>query len=51
MDAKIHLLTLKNTVKLEKLIRENAPYDQILKESQLLDKYLFMEMKYINKIK
>ena len=40
----ITLLRLKHTAKLEKLIREGAPYDKILKESQTVDKYIAMEM-------
>lgn len=49
MDSKICLLVLKNTAKLEKLISENASYEKILKQSQKLDKYILLEMQYINK--
>ena len=45
----IKLLRLKHTAKLEKLIRENAPYDEILEESEKLDKLINEEMK--NQIK
>lgn len=50
MDSKVCLLVLKNTAKLEKLISENASYDKILKQNQKLDKYILLEMQYINKI-
>jgi len=50
MDSKICLLVLKNTAKLEKLILENASYEKILEQNKKLDKYILIEMKYINKI-
>lgn len=50
MDSKVSLLVLKNTAKLEKLISENASYEKILKQSKKLDKYILLEMQYINKI-
>lgn len=51
MDYKLSFLILKNTAKLEKLILHNAPYSKILKQSQLLDKYINEQMIRINKIK
>ncbi len=44
MDSKIVLLVLKNKAILSKLINENAPYDKILHQSQLLDKYLTIQI-------
>lgn len=49
MDSKIIYLIMKNKVKLEKLIETNAPYEKILKQSKKLDKYIMIQMKYINK--
>lgn len=51
MDSKIILLILKNKAKLSKLINENAPYEKILKQSQLLDKYIVEYIKYMSKIR
>lgn len=51
MDSKLSLLILKNRVKLVKLIEDNTPYEDILKQSQLLDKYIVKQMKIINNIK
>jgi hypothetical protein len=51
MDYKLSFLILKNTAKLEKLIKQDAPYSKILKQSQLLDKYIAKQMIKINKIK
>lgn len=45
MDLKIQLLIIKHKAKLEKLIGNDAPYNLILKESQLLDKYVLMQLK------
>ncbi len=50
MESNIAYLILKNTARLEKLIKENAPYDKILKQSQKLDKYILIKMRCINKI-
>lgn len=49
MDSKIALLILKNKAKLEKLIKNNAPYEKIVEQSQKLDKYIIIQMNYINK--
>ncbi len=51
MSYKLSFKILKHTAKLEKLIQQNAPYSQILKQSQLLDKYISEQMIKINKIK
>lgn len=48
MDCRINLLVIKNRAKLEKLIENNASYKKILKQSQLLDKYIIKQMKEIN---
>lgn len=39
------LLRIKHTAKLEKLINSNASYDEILKQSQIVDKYIVYEFK------
>lgn len=51
MSYKLSFQILKNTAKLEKMIEQNAPYSKILKQSQLLDKYIAKQMIKINKIK
>ena len=48
MDYKTSYLFLKNSAKLEKLIKNNASYKKILKQSQKLDKLVLVEMNYIN---
>lgn len=50
MDSRTIYLILKNTAKLEKLINSNAPYEKILRQSQKLDKYIMIQMKYMNKL-
>ena len=50
IDYKIPYLILKNKAKLEKLIASNAPYDKIVRQSKTLDKYIMIQMKYMNKI-
>lgn len=47
MDSKIILLIFKNKSKLERLIENNAPYEKILHQSQLLDKYLMIQINYM----
>ena len=42
------LKRLKHTAKLESLIAQEADYDNILKKSQQIDKYIVDEMKRIN---
>lgn len=48
MDSRLIYLIMKNTAKLERLIETNAPYEKILKQSKKLDKYIVLQMKYIN---
>lgn len=43
------LLRLKQTAKLERMINEGCDYDEILKQSKKIDKYISYEMKRINK--
>lgn len=50
MDCRLVYLILKNTAKLEKLIESDAPYHKILRQSKKLDRYILIQMKYINKI-
>ena len=49
MDTKIFYLIMKNTAKLEKLVETNAPYEKILRQSKKLDKYIMIQMKYLNR--
>lgn len=49
MESNTAYLILKNTAKLDKLIKENAPYDKILNQSEKLDKYILIKMQCINK--
>lgn len=42
---KIILKRLKHVAKLEKLIKENAPFDLILQQSRIVDEYIELEMK------
>lgn len=49
MDSKIALKKLKANAKLEKLIKENAPEEKILKQSKLLDVYVQIQFKQMNK--
>ena len=50
MNSRISYLILKNSARLEKLIESDAPYEQILKQSQKLDKYIIIYMKDLNNI-
>ena len=49
MDSRINLLISKNSARLNELIRQNAPYEKILKQSKKLDKFIVIAMKDINK--
>ena len=50
--SNITLLRIKHTAKLEKLIKQNADYQKILKESRIVDKYIVIEMRnMLNKTK
>lgn len=51
MDFKTGLLIFKNKAKLSKLIDKNAPYDLILRQSKILDKYVAQGMIQMNKIR
>ncbi len=51
MDSKFSLLILKNKAKLERLIESGAPYEKILHQSQILDKYIIHQINAVNKIK
>lgn len=51
MDSRIILLIAKNKAKLAKMIEQNAPYDKILHQSQILDKYIIQQINEINKIR
>lgn len=51
MDSKFSLLILKNKAKLEKLIESGAPYEKILHQSQILDKYIIHQIRAINQIR
>lgn len=42
------LLRLKHTAKLEKMIAEGCSYEKILKQSEILDKYITYEMDRMN---
>lgn len=48
MDSKLNLIILKNSARLDELIRKGAPYEKILKQSQKLDIYILIAMKQIN---
>ena len=48
MDSKIPLELLKARAKLERLINQNAPYEKIYKQSKKVDKYIIIQMKFIN---
>ena len=50
MDYRLALLIIKNRVRLEKLIENNAPFEKILTQSKKLGKYILLQMKYMNKI-
>ncbi len=49
MNCKIPLKKLKETARLEKLIKQNAPEEKILKQSQKLDRYVLIQYKQMNK--
>ncbi len=50
MDWKLHLLIEKNRVKLTKMIERKEPYEKIVKQSQLLDKYVLLGFKAMNQL-
>ena len=49
MNCKIPLKKLKETARLEKLNKQNAPEEKILKQSQKLDRYVLIQYKQMNK--
>lgn len=51
MNSKTNNFIKKNVKILEQMIETNASYDEIVKQSQKLDKYIIIEMKHINKIR
>lgn len=51
MNSSISLKKLKANAKLEKLIMENAPYEKIVRQSQILDKYVQIQLEQMNKRK
>lgn len=48
MDLKLELLIKKNRNILDKMIEDDEPYEKILKQSQVLDKYVLLGFKAIN---
>lgn len=51
MDSKVVLQIMKNKIKLQKMIEHNAPPKKILKQSQKLDKYIIIQMAWMNGIR
>ena len=51
IDSSMSLKKLKITAKLEKLILEGAPYEKIVRQSKILDNYVQMQFKQMNKSK
>ena len=51
MDTHIAILVIKNRKKLEQMILEKKPYKKVVKQSQILDKYILKQFKVINKIR
>lgn len=49
MNIIIKILIEKNRKKLTKMIENNQPYNKILKQSQILDKYILLGFKELNK--
>ena len=50
MNSNINSLIKKNVTLLEQMIKKNASYDEIVEQSQKLDKYIIIKMKHINRI-
>ena len=48
-EITINRLYLWNKFRLEQMIENDAPYDKILQQSMRLDKYINLQMKYLNK--
>lgn len=51
MNSSISLKKLKATAKLEKLIMQNAPYEKVVRQSKILDNYIQIQFKQMNKSK
>lgn len=51
MNSTISLKKLKLTAKLEKLMLGNAPYEEIVRQSKILDNYVQIQFKQMNKSK
>ena len=50
MNLKIHFLIEKNRAKLTKMIERKESYEKIVKQSQLLDKYILLGFKAMNQL-
>ncbi len=48
MNSITNKLIRKNATILERMITEKTPYEEIVKQSQKLDKYILIAMKQIN---
>ena len=48
--SNITMKRIKHTAKLEKLIKEEAPYEMVLKQSRILDRYIYLEFKRMNRL-
>lgn len=51
MDSKLQILIETNRDKLTEMIENNEPYEKIVKQSQLLDKYVLLGFRAINQLK
>ncbi len=49
MNKQLELLINTNRAKLTKMIEKEEPYEKIVEQSQLLDKYILLGFKAINK--
>lgn len=50
MDLKLQLLIKKNRHKLTRMIEDGQPYEKIVEQSQLLDKYILLGFKALNQL-
>ena len=51
MDSKLQILIETNRDKLTEMIENKEPYEKIVKQSQLLDKYVLLGCRAINQLK
>lgn len=51
MDSKLQILIETNRDKLTEMIENKEPYEKIVKQSQLLDKYVLLGFRAINQLK